>query len=175
MTLKQEIGEWDKRSVHFIRGIYKTHSSDPEFFNQLIALMDDVPLQGGVTWLMKYHLNNSDCQPNAKQAHEIYENTFALNDWDGQLHILQIMSRLPIAENQQNAVAIFLRKSITSNVKFVRAWAYDGFYQLASQHPDYRPQVEALFSEAIENDSAPSVIARVKNIWSQGFPPSVAD
>ncbi len=171
MTLKHEIGEWDKRSVHFIRGIYKRHSSDQGFFNQLIALMNDVPLQGGVTWLMKYHLNNSDYQPTAKQAHEIYNNTIALNDWDGQLHILQIMSRLPIAENQQKEVENFLRKSITSKVKFVRAWAYDGFYQLACQHPDYRPQAEILFNDAIENEAAPSVIARVRNIWSQGFKP----
>ena len=175
MTLKQVVGEWDKRSVHFIRGVYKNHCSDQNFFNQLIALLDDVPLQGGVTWLIKYHLNNSDYQPDSKQAHKIYENTIALNDWDGQLHILQIMSHLPIAKNQQKEVENFLRKSITSNVKFVRAWAYDGFYQLACQHPAYRAEAENLFNDAIENDSAPSVIARVKNIRNQGFPPSVAD
>ena len=96
-----------------------------------------------------------------------------MNDWDGQLHILQIMSRLPIAASQQKEVENFLLKSITSNVKFVRAWAYDGFYQLACQHPEYRPQAEILFNDAIENDAAPSVIARVRNIWNQGFQPKV--
>ena len=174
MTLKQEIGGWDKRSVHFIRSIYKLHHSDQEFFDQLITLMNDVPLQGGVTWLIKYHLNNSDYKPTANQAYEIYKNTCALNDWDGQLHILQIMSRLPIAENQQKEVENFLQKSIASNVKFVRAWAYDGFYQLACQHPDYRAKAEILFEDAIENDSAPSVIARVRNIRNQEYPVSAA-
>ncbi len=43
----------------------------------------------------------------------------------------------------------FLRKTLTSDNKFVRAWSYNGFHCLASQFPEYVREVEQFFKMAM--------------------------
>ncbi len=47
--------------------------------------------------------------------------------------------------------------------KFVRAWAYDAFYRLATQHPGYRPEVWRLLEQGMQEE-APSVKARIRQL-----------
>ena len=78
------------------------------------------------------------------------------------------MSYLPVAEGQRVQVEAFLRQALVSEQKFVRAWAYDGFYQLAKQYPEYQQEAMSFFAMAMDDEVA-SVKARVRNIIKQGF------
>jgi len=62
-------------------------------------------------------------------------------------------------------VEIFLRVCLLDNNKFVRAWAYKGFYELAVQYPKETRQ----FFEMAMRDEAPSVKSRIRNIMKKGF------
>ena len=47
--------------------------------------------------------------------------------------------------------------------KFVRAWAYNGFYLLAVQHGEYEAEARQLLTMALRDEPA-SVKARVRNV-----------
>ncbi len=61
-----------------------------------------------------------------------------------------------------------MRKCLEDDNKFVRAWAYNGFYELAKQYPEYRTEAGQLFEMALRDEAA-SVKARVRNVMKQGF------
>lgn len=81
---------------------------------------------------------------------------------------LQSVEYLPIAADDGKLFEQFLRIAITDNNKFVRAWAYNGFYLLAKQYDEYRVEVEQFFNMAM-NDEVPSVKALIRNILKTGF------
>lgn len=63
---------------------------------------------------------------------------------------------------------MFLRNCLISDNKFVRAWAYNGFYELALQYPAYKTEVKKFLDMAMKDEAA-SVKARVRNILKRGF------
>jgi len=50
-----------------------------------------------------------------------------------------------------------------SENKFVRSWAYNGFYGLSRQYPEYIQETKQFFEVAMK-DEAPSVKARIRNV-----------
>lgn len=169
MKLIDEIAIWDKRSVHIVRDIYKRYHNDKSFLTGIIDMMISEPLQNAATWLLKYHLSNKSNKLSETQINAVYKTTPHLKDWQSRLHILQIMALMPVPENRRKETEGFVRSSMTSDIKFVRAWSYDGFYQLALQYPQYRHEAEVIFKNAHENDPAGSVKSRLRNILKIGF------
>jgi len=88
--------------------------------------------------------------------------------WETKLHILQCIPFLQIAKTEKKEVEAFLRKCLVDNNKFVRAWAYNGFYEISVQYPEYRNETKQFFDMAMR-DEAPSVKARIRNIMKMGF------
>jgi len=164
MSLRQEIAEWDNKSADAIADIYARYGGGEGFFAQVVKLMGEVPLQRGTTWLLKRDLEKSEDLPPEKLVDTVYGHVDRLEHWETKLHILQIMSHLPVPENQLAKVEVFVRECLTSEKKFVRAWAYSGFYQLAAQYPKFRKEQKALFEYAIENETAGSVISRIRRL-----------
>jgi hypothetical protein len=75
---------------------------------------------------------------------------------------------MPIGDADRIEVETFLRQTLNDSNKFVRAWSYNGFYQLARHFPQYREEAEAIFEMALRDEAA-SVKARVRNIIRAGF------
>ena len=82
--------------------------------------------------------------------------------------MLQCIPFMPIAKKNINVVYNFLRWTLTDQNKFVRAWSYNGFYELSKQHPEYLDETKQYFEMAMR-DEAPSVKARIRNILKKGF------
>ena len=64
---------------------------------------------------------------------------------------------------------IYERHGLTDQNKFVRAWSYNGLYELATSFPSLRKEAERFFDMALADEAA-SVKARVRNIMKKGFP-----
>jgi len=169
MSLQQKISEWDNRSTDAIAAIYKQYAAGEEFFAQVVNLMGEEPLQRGTTWLLKHHLEQSGLVPAKNLIEMVYNDVDALDHWETKLHVLQIMSYLPVPEKQLAKVEAFVRECLVSEKKFVRAWAYSGFFQLASQYKQFRQEQKALFEYAMENETAGSVQSRIRRLIKQGF------
>ena len=59
--------------------------------------------------------------------------------------------------------AAFFRECLRSKNTFLRAWAADGLWRLADQHPPYESEARALIERALADPKA-SVRARARKI-----------
>lgn len=160
--LAVEIGEWDGKTVDHLQSVYGRFSGDADFASRLIALSREAPVQAGATWLLKHHLETGAGLP-AKNTKQILGALDQLSHWEARLHLLQLLPLLKIAKGQGAKVARLLDECLADRRALLRAWAYNGFHELAVQHPDYRDRARALF-ETADQETAASVKARVRNI-----------
>ena len=167
MSIQIEIEQWDGKSANDIGEIYNRHCHDGLFISKIIEYIGDDSLQKGATWLLKRHLENKNKIGNAEIS-RIYKKLEGLKQWESTLHILQSLPFLLIPKSDKKRVELFLRKCLMDNNKFVRAWAYNGFYELASQYPEYVKETKQFFEMAMR-DEAPSVKSRIRNIINKGF------
>ena len=90
-----------------------------------------------------------------------------LEHWETKLHILQSIPFMPIEITERKKVDAFLRETLTDPNKFVRAWSYNGFYELAMQHSEYLNETKQFFEMAMRDEAA-SIKARIRNIMKKG-------
>ena len=167
MSVKQEIAQWDGKSASDIGDIYNRHRHDSLFIPAIITLVANVSLQKGATWLLKRYLENKNSLADAEIA-ELYDQLTAMEQWESKLHILQCLPFIPIIKSRKKKVESFIRACLLDDNKFVRAWAYNGFYELAVQYPEYKKETLQFFEMAMR-DEAPSVKSRIRNIMKKGF------
>lgn len=162
MNFQHEIETWDGKTVAALDDLFARYGRETEFVATLIAYLEQPILQVGASWLIK-KVAESDRAIPPNEVHAIYALLPQLEAWQTKLHILQSIPFLPISDNQKSAVEAFLRACLLDKNKFVRAWAYNGFYELARQHTDYHDEMMALFDRALHEEAA-SVKARIRNL-----------
>ena len=167
MNIEQEIVAWDGKSADDIRVVYKAYRGHPNFAESIINLLEDEPYQKGATWLLKAWLESGN-KFEASQITKIYGLLNKLRHWETKLHLLQCIPFMPIETIDRKNIDIFLRGTLTDTNKFVRAWSYNGFYELAEQYPEYKEEVKIFFKMAMRDES-PSVKARIRTIMKKGF------
>ncbi len=167
MSLQTKIQQWDGKSSADIEAVYQQYAADSGFVSKLIRLGTQAALEKGATWLIKRHLEQK-YKPTAQQTQNVLSLLPDLTHWESKLHILQCLPYAVIDKAEKKNLEWFLRNHITHSNKFVRAWAYNGFYELAAQHSEYREEVSALFELALQDEPA-SIKARIKNCLKKGF------
>ena len=168
MSLIADIASWDMKSRLDITDIYDRYSSEFEFTREIVDAISQVELQRGATWLLKQYLSDGNTI-GLSQTEAIYSRLDDLDHWESQLHILQCSPFLQIPETRLPIVESFLRACIKSERKFVRAWAYSGFFELAAQYPVFQNEAVLLLETALEMESAGSVKARIRKALKKGF------
>jgi hypothetical protein len=167
MSIRRDIEHWDGKSAKDIGEIYHRYCMDTSFTSNIIELIGKSPTQKGATWLLKHSLEN-DKKIGESEVNKIFKNLNRLSHWESKLHLLQSLPFLIITEPNKKKVELFLRNCLMENNKFVRAWAYNGFYELSVQYPEYENETREFFEMAMR-DEAPSVISRIRNIMKKGF------
>jgi len=159
--LKLLLQSWDKKDTDFLRDIYDQYSCEKDFLKQLVSYLVHLETESAASWLIKnYYAKNDEL---SEFSNKIYQSLQTLEHWDAQLHILQIVDKLPISSKMKKTVEITLRKLLVSENKFVRAWSYNGFFILATEHQEYREEVDSFLRMGLEDEPA-SVKARIRNI-----------
>lgn len=167
MSLAEEIAAWDGKSADDISDIYLRYSKESTFVPCLLSMMKDASLQIGASWLLKRHCDDG-AELTQGQVNAIYKLLPGFTHWETKLHILQSMSSMPVVKEKKQTVESFLRACMTDSNKFVRAWTYNGFYELARQYPEFQQEVKQFFEMAMRDEAA-SVKARIRNIVKKGF------
>lgn len=167
MGIKQELAAWDGKSADDIRVIYSRYAEHSSFLVEVIQLIGNTAFQKGATWLMKCYLESGN-RLKVNEVNKVYGLLSALEHWESRLHILQCIPFMPIKKTKKKNVEAFLRKRLCDTNKFVRAWAYNGFYELSSQYPEYKEETKQFFEMAMRDEAA-SVKARIRNIMKKGF------
>jgi len=167
MSLEQEIVSWDGKSSSDIDAIYIRHCDDDSFSSNIIELSQKIYLQKGATWLIKRHLEEGQ-ELDANKCAALFKLLPKQEHWESKLHILQCLPYMQIGKAEKKKVEAFLRSCLIDDNKFVRAWAYNGFYEISLQYPEYKRETKKFFEMAMR-DEAPSVKARIRNIVKKGF------
>lgn len=167
LNLHESLKQWNGKSADKIKETFNKFKEDPSFSCVLLELIHDPICQKGATWLLKAWLNEGS-QLDAPQTAKILDNLNILTHWEAKLHVLQCLPFLTVGSAQKKAVEAYLRITLTDQNKFIRAWSYHGFYELARQYPEYQTEVKQ-FLEMAMNDEVASVKARIRNIIKKGF------
>ena len=162
MTLKSAIEAWDGQSAAALCRIHEQHRNEPDLALTLVELIGSLRYRMAATRLLKRHLESSALIPErAAVARALCEKLDKLEHWESRLNILQCLAYLPIADDEVAAVERFLRLCLADSNKFVRAWAYNGFYLLSRQHPRFAMEASAILEAGLRDEPA-SIKARIR-------------
>lgn len=162
MSLKNETAEWDGKSAEGIKAIFSKYHRGDQFADNLIEMLEFPAAQKGASWMLKAFLED-DGWLTAGQTEKLFLTLSNLDHWETDLHILQSLPFLDFGDSTKKELEAFLRQNLKAKNKFVRAWAYNGFYLLGQAFPEFAEEAEALLIDAMATE-APSVKARIRNI-----------
>ena len=161
-NLTADLGSWDGKSTAVLESIYERHAADGDFVPTILPHLADVNPQRAATWLLKRHLELGNSLSPA-ECRTVLGSLASQQHWESRLHLLQCLPWLSVAEEDRDGLETFLDACVRSNRKFVRAWAYNGFNELALRFPQYREAVDEMLARASESEAA-SVRARIRNL-----------
>ncbi|MEP3277581.1 MAG: hypothetical protein ABJN26_19270 [Stappiaceae bacterium] len=160
--LKQQLLVLDGTSTAFLKQLSFRFGSEDAFATKLVSFLTEPALQNGASWLLKDYLERDGTLDRATDG-AFMQQLATLKHWSAQLHALQCVPYLEIAAADKHLLESFLKKCISSENKFVRAWAYNGFYALSCQHAEYQDMVRPMLQKGLESEAA-SVKARIRAI-----------
>jgi hypothetical protein len=167
MSLMAGLKQWDGKSADAIGSIYRSACDSPGFEDELIRLLQREDCQTGASWCLKAWLEQNHGLDQT-QSDAILDSLPHLDDWQSKLHVLQCLPYLKISAKTKGTVEHFLRQNLSAENKFVRAWCYNGCYELACDYPEYRQQAQQFFDMAMRDEAA-SVKARIRKLQKKGF------
>jgi hypothetical protein len=162
MTVRTEIAKLTAGPVSELEALVNTRT--PSRVNQLVLLVadDDPEIQARATWLLKRLAEEKTAFTN-EQLIAMFDSVAALVHWETRLHICQLLQHVTIPKECGAKVAHFLDRCLDEKNRYVRAWAYSGFYELARQHPQYREYALEQLDRG-ETEKSAAVKARIRNI-----------
>lgn len=161
--IKEELKEWEGVHTEPLKILYQTYSHHPDFFPSLVEWLWEDPLyQSPCTWLIKHHYDNKG-QLEMHLIEPVILPCEELCHWEAQLHLLQLLPYLPLKDSYLPQLEGFVRRNLESPRPFLRAWAYQGLYELSVLKPSLKPELSRLCQEALVSEKA-SVKARVRKI-----------
>ncbi|MEO9459291.1 MAG: hypothetical protein ABJE63_15710 [Lentilitoribacter sp.] len=162
MSLEDDIKQWDGKSKSDISDVYLRYSSADDFLNELLKIATHVPCSEGATWLIKHALEQK-AELNDDQIYWFCELIKGALPWQSILHILQILPFIIVPKEHMHEMMVFVRDNTEHENKFVRAWAYNGLYEIATTYDEYRDGLVVVL-ETAEGTEPPAVKARIRNI-----------
>jgi len=113
MSLKSEIALWDGKSAADIRAIYADHAHTRGLLGRLVKLAADPECEVGATWLVKHHLETTECGMALSAAKTWYACANTLTHWEARLHMLQCTPRVPVPNACVKPIRGFLDTCLT--------------------------------------------------------------
>ena len=162
MSLRNEL--LDSHDAAALEDLLSRNPATHLLVRSLVALVgdDDETVQTRATWMLKRLAEN---HVNLKAAHLIalFGSVSELTSWISKLHVCQMLQQVNIPEESTGSVAWLLERNLMDENRFLRAWSYSGFYELAKQHPKYIDYALEQLKRG-ETEKAASVKARIRNI-----------
>jgi hypothetical protein len=162
-NLAHLLRKWDGKKVGFLEEIYEERAEDGMFWEKIVFLAEqEKDLQKAATWLIKHHYDLRNELPQ-KIINQLLVMCNDLESWEAQLHVLQLLPFVAIAQDYMQIVEYFVRTSLQSKHKFVRAWTFQGFFEIVKIIPEYAQELYRLCQEALPTESA-SVQSKLRKV-----------
>ena len=167
MSLATAIRNWDGKSADDIARVYEEFAGRKNFVGSLVSYLEQEELQLGASWLLKAWCTDGK-KLSGEQTTRLLATLPALQSWGGRLHCLQCLDFLAIPDACEQPLEQFLRRQLTHENSFVRAWAYNGYAVLSRKNSAYRKETESLFEMAMRDEPA-SVKARIRQVRKKNW------
>lgn len=166
MSLKQDLQKFDGKHLEILERIAEHYLPNAAHLDELLAFAaHPLPrVQQAATLLLKRRLETGT-RLSEEQVNKLMKLLARLNHWEALLHTCQMIPHLATPRRYKKKMASFLLECLKGENKFVRAWAYNGLYELAKLFRDTDAVVPLLMKGM--NDEAPSVRARVRKIFKE--------
>jgi len=159
-VLKNHLTAWDGKHVAYLSVFYKElHNTDSFIVNIITLYIENQDLEKATTWLLKYHydIHNKLIK---KQIDTVISK---VNHWESQLHILQLIPKFKIDRKQAENSVGFVTKALDSDKKFVRAAAYEAYFEVVKLIPELVNEFKQRCELALRRESA-SVQVKIRRI-----------
>lgn len=161
--LISKIKLWDGVHIEYLIELYRANSSNLDFFENLVTICAiEQDLQKATTWLLKHHYDNGQTLPDSL-TERLLISCKTVENWEAKLHLLQLLPHFKLTQKSIPIADDFIRNSLRDNNKFVRAWAYNGLYELTKHIPEMKNELEFICQRAMETESA-AIRSKVKKI-----------
>ena len=161
------IAEWDGKSKQSITQIYASYCNSAGLLTALLDLFSSPKVQSGATWLFKKHCETQTVQLDIDQSRDFHAALENLVSWEAQLHVLQSIPLLNNVKWNSDKLLPFFDRGLSSENKFVRAWSYYAYAELAANIPSLRQEAERVIAAGFENENAGSIKARLRKARSR--------
>ena len=160
--LKQALLIWDRKQTEYLANIYHQYKSVDHFLNDLLEICSIREAHVPVTWIIKYQIDQKE-ELEDEVINRLLTFIPEFGEWEAKLHVLQILPSITIPPSFTTSLDDFIRECLEDQNKFVRAWAYQGMYELTKLVPAYRDELERRCVQALETESA-SIKVRVRKV-----------
>lgn len=148
-----------------LREVYEKYHSSKDFWKSVSEYLLQTDLQPGATWLCKHHTDQKKQIP-AKVFSNLLLEAPKFSNWQSKLHVLQLLPAYSIPKHCLDAVNQLSHDALNADNKFLRAWGYQGVFELTKTKPELLPEAKAMFELALQREAA-SVRARVRHILKE--------
>lgn len=164
--LKMALLQWDRRRTDFLMELYEEKNEGRQFMDYLIQIYsNDSGLEHATSWLIKHHMDKGN-QLTAAQLNELFKKLGDLDYWESQLHILQIIAKVNLTKDQIPAVEPWIKRWMSSDKKFVKAAAFEAYWQIVKVLPELKSQFRLTCENALNKESA-SVKVKIRRILNK--------
>jgi len=161
--LKNKLKLWDGVHIEYLTELYGVNSSSLDFFESLVTIcVNEQDLQKPATWLIKHHYDNGQTLPESL-TERLLTTCKSVENWEAKLHLLQLLPHFQLTDKSIIITEDFARKCLADNNKFVRAWAYNGLYELTKYIPELKTELEFICQRGMETESA-AIKSKVRKI-----------
>lgn len=162
-NLKSKLKLWDGVHIEYLANLYNTDKTNEDFFENLVTICaNEQDLQKTTTWLIKHHYDNGQTLPESL-TERLLATCKSVENWEAKLHLLQLFPHFKLTDKSIIITEDFARKCLADNNKFVKAWAYNGLYELTKFIPELKTELEIICQRAMETESA-AIKSKVRKI-----------
>jgi len=161
--LNNKLKLWDGVHIECLTELYSENYSSSDFFESLVTIcVNEQDLQKTATWLIKHHYDNGQTLPE-QLTERLLISCETVKNWEAKLHLLQLLPHFKLTDKSIIISEDFIRKCLEDKNRFVRAWAYNGLYELTKYIPELKTELEFICQRAMETESA-AIKSKVKKI-----------
>lgn len=161
--LKKNLKHWDGKKIAFLQHLYSDAQNKGSFVKAVLEVYStDLDLSRPTSWLLKHHLD-AGAALNTSQVDVIVHQLALLNDWESQLHVLQIVAKTGLTQKQAEDSEPIIQKLLTSNVKFVKAAAFEAYFEVVKVIPELQQAFRCTCEKTLLDASA-SVAVKIRRL-----------
>jgi hypothetical protein len=162
-VLNNKLKLWDGVHIEYLTELYGANSSSLDFLENLVTIcVNEQDLQKTATWLIKHHYDNGHTL-SEMLTERLLTSCKTVENWEAKLHLLQLLPHFKLTDKSIPIADDFARNCLIDSNKFVRAWAYNGLYELTKYIPEMKTELVFICQRAMETESA-AIKSKVKKI-----------